>query len=52
MRISVLSESPDLEPRVALSADTAKRFIGLGADVVVASGAGLRSGVLDADYAA
>jgi NAD(P) transhydrogenase subunit alpha len=52
MRIAVVKESSDLEPRVALSADTAKRFIGLGADVVVASGAGLRSGVLDADYAA
>jgi NAD(P) transhydrogenase subunit alpha len=34
-----------------LSSDTAKRFIGLGAEVVVASGAGLRSGILDADYA-
>ncbi|MDF2996848.1 MAG: hypothetical protein K0R27_2485, partial [Xanthobacteraceae bacterium] len=52
MRIAVVKESSDLEPRVALSSDTAKRFIGLGADVVVASGAGLRSGVLDADYAA
>jgi NAD(P) transhydrogenase subunit alpha len=34
-----------------LSSDTAKRFIALGAEVVVASGAGLRSGILDADYA-
>jgi NAD(P) transhydrogenase subunit alpha len=35
-----------------LSSDTAKRFAALGAEVVVASGAGLRSGILDADYAA
>ncbi len=52
MRIAVLSESSGLEPRVALSSDTAKRFVALGAEVVVASGAGLRSGILDADYAA
>jgi NAD(P) transhydrogenase subunit alpha len=52
MRIAVLSESSGLEPRVALSSDTAKRFAALGAEVVVASGAGLRSGILDADYAA
>ncbi|QJP16780.1 Re/Si-specific NAD(P)(+) transhydrogenase subunit alpha [Starkeya sp. ORNL1] len=52
MRIAVVKESSDLEPRVALSSDTAKRFAALGAEVVVASGAGLRSGILDADYAA
>jgi NAD(P) transhydrogenase subunit alpha len=34
-----------------LSSDTAKRFIALGAEVVAASGAGLRSGIVDADYA-
>jgi len=52
MRIAALSESSGLEPRVSLSVETAKRFIGLGAEVVVASGAGVRSGVPDGEYAA
>ncbi|TSJ60669.1 NAD(P)(+) transhydrogenase (Re/Si-specific) subunit alpha, partial [Starkeya sp. 3C] len=45
MRICVLRESSGLEPRVAASADTVRRYIGLGAEVVVASGAGLASGI-------
>src|SRR5690606_2070602 len=32
--------------------DTVKRFVGLGAEVAVEPGAGLRSGIPDADYAA
>ena len=51
MRISTLKE-PAFEPRVAASPDTVKRFVGLGAEVVVAAGAGLASGIVDADYEA
>ncbi|MDF2620946.1 MAG: hypothetical protein K0S00_3605, partial [Xanthobacteraceae bacterium] len=40
MRIAVVKESSVLEPRVAASPDTVKRYVGLGAEVVVASGAG------------
>jgi NAD(P) transhydrogenase subunit alpha len=52
MRIAVVKESSVLEPRVAASPDTVKRYVGLGAEVVVASGAGLASGVGDGDYEA
>ncbi|HSI40409.1 MAG TPA: Re/Si-specific NAD(P)(+) transhydrogenase subunit alpha [Xanthobacteraceae bacterium] len=50
MRISVLAETSAQEARVAATADTVKRFSGLGAEVVVVSGAGVASGILDADY--
>ena len=52
MRIAVLHEDVLVEPRVSGSVETVKRFVGLGAEVVVASGAGLASGVSDADYEA
>lgn len=38
------------EPRVAASAETVKRIVGLGLDVVVEAGAGLSSRIPDADY--
>jgi len=41
--------SPD-EPRVAASAETVKKMIGLGLEVVVEAGAGLLSRIPDADY--
>lgn len=41
--------SPD-EPRVAASAETVKKMIGLGFEVVVEAGAGLLSRIPDADY--
>ena len=40
------------ERRVAASPDTVKRFAALGFDVVVESGAGLASGMLDSDFQA
>ena len=52
MRIAVLGETADFERRVAASPETVKKFIGLGAVVAVESGAGLASGIADADYAA
>jgi len=49
--IATVSE-PDHEPRIALSPDTAKRFVGLGCEVRIESGAGLRSRFSDAAYEA
>jgi H+-translocating NAD(P) transhydrogenase subunit alpha len=52
MRIAVLDESGQGEPRVAASPETVKKYIGLGASVSVQKGAGLGSAVTDADYEA
>jgi NAD(P) transhydrogenase subunit alpha len=52
MRIAVPAESDPSEARVAATPETVKKFIGLGAEVAVQSGAGLKSGFLDADYTA
>ena len=40
------------EPRVAGTPETVKKFKALGAEVAVARGAGVASGILDADYEA
>ncbi len=50
MRIAVPAETAANEARVAATPETVKKFIALGADVVVQSGAGIGSGLLDADY--
>jgi len=50
MRIAVARESSADEPRVAATPDTVKKFKALGAEVVVARGAGIASGISDADY--
>ncbi|MCF6198054.1 MAG: Re/Si-specific NAD(P)(+) transhydrogenase subunit alpha [Hyphomicrobiaceae bacterium] len=47
--IVVPSEGKD-EKRVALSPETAKKFIARGCDVVIEKGAGLRSDMSDADF--
>jgi H+-translocating NAD(P) transhydrogenase subunit alpha len=52
MRLAVPAESSANETRVAATPDTVKRFIGLGATVVVESQAGRASGILDKDYEA
>ncbi|MGU3539023.1 Re/Si-specific NAD(P)(+) transhydrogenase subunit alpha [Methylobacterium sp. A54F] len=52
MRIAVLSEVDAAEPRVAAVPETVKKFMALGADVVVQSGAGLKAGVPDSEYEA
>ncbi len=52
MRIAVLDESGQGEPRVAASPDTVKKYKGLGATIVVQKGAGLQSGIIDAEYEA
>ncbi len=52
MKIAVLKETADGERRVAVSAETVKKFIGLGASVTVESGAGVHASVADSDLAA
>jgi len=52
MRIAVARETDPGEDRVAATPDTVKKIKALGADVAVEPGAGIKSGVLDADYAA
>jgi NAD(P) transhydrogenase subunit alpha len=52
VKIAVLKESAAGERRVAATPETAKRFIGVGAEVAVESGAGLSASIADGDYAA
>ena len=52
MLIAVPAETEADEGRVAATPETVKKFVGLGADVVVEAGAGQKSGVTDADYEA
>jgi NAD(P) transhydrogenase subunit alpha len=51
MKVAVPAELDPAEPRVAATPETVRKIRALGADVAVETGAGLRSGVLDADYA-
>jgi H+-translocating NAD(P) transhydrogenase subunit alpha len=50
MRIAIAREIDADEPRVAATPETIKKMKGLGADVAVEPGAGIRSGILDEDY--
>ena len=52
MLIGVAAETDPAETRVAASPETVGKFIGLGAEVAVERGAGLKAGILDADYQA
>jgi len=52
MRIAVLKELAEGETRVAATPETVKKFIGLGAEVAVESGAGEHASIADADYSA
>jgi H+-translocating NAD(P) transhydrogenase subunit alpha len=52
MRIAVPAETQGAETRVAVTPETVRKFKGLGAEVVVETGAGLASGISDADYEA
>ena len=52
MRIAIAAESDAGEPRVAATPEMVKKFKALGAEVVVARGAGVASGISDADYEA
>jgi NAD(P) transhydrogenase subunit alpha len=52
VKIAVLKETASGEKRVAASAETVRKFIGLGAEVSVESSAGLTASISDADYEA
>ncbi len=52
MKVAVVAESDAGEPRVAATPETVKKIIGLGAEVAVEPGAGIKSGILDADFTA
>ena len=52
MKIAIAKEVDAAEPRVAATPDTVKKFKALGIDVAIEPGAGLQSGLLDADYEA
>ena len=52
MKIAVAGETEGDEIRVAATPDTVKQMVGLGAEVAVEPGAGIKSGILDGDYAA
>jgi len=52
MRVAVARELDPAEPRVGGTPETVKKLKGLGAEVSVARGAGVGSGILDADYEA
>ncbi|MBV8848492.1 MAG: Re/Si-specific NAD(P)(+) transhydrogenase subunit alpha [Methylobacteriaceae bacterium] len=50
MRIAVPTEPDASETRVAATPETVKKYVGLGAEVAVQAGAGMKSGITDADY--
>jgi NAD(P) transhydrogenase subunit alpha len=50
MRVAVLSEDHAIEPRVAASPETVRKLVGLGANVVVQTGAGSAAGFADDRY--
>jgi H+-translocating NAD(P) transhydrogenase subunit alpha len=52
MKIAAAKESSPLESRVAITPDSAKKFIAAGISVAVESGAGLASGIADSAYEA
>jgi proton-translocating NAD(P)+ transhydrogenase subunit alpha len=52
MKIAIPAETETGEPRVAATPESVKKMRALGADVAVERGAGLKSGVRDADYEA
>src|SRR5208337_4093804 len=52
MKVAVAAEIEAGEPRVAATPETIKKIAALGAEVAVEPGAGVKSGILDADYSA
>lgn len=52
MRLAVIKEIDPQESRVAATPETVKKLKGLGADIVIETGAGRASGITDDDYAA
>jgi H+-translocating NAD(P) transhydrogenase subunit alpha len=52
MKVAIPAEVDRAEPRVAATPETVKKIRALGADVSVEAGAGVHSGILDAEYQA
>ena len=52
MKIAIAAETVPLEGRVAATPETVKKMKALGADVAIAPGAGLKSGIPDAEFEA
>ncbi len=52
MKIAVLKEAVPGESRVSATPETVKKFIALGAELAVETGAGVTASIADADYAA
>ena len=52
MRIAVPAETQGAETRVAVTPETVRKFMALGAEITVETGAGRASGISDADYEA
>ena len=52
MLAGVVAETDPAETRVAATPETVKKFVGLGAEVAVERGAGVKAGMVDADYEA
>ena len=52
MKIAIAKEQDAAEPRVAATPDTVKKYKSLGIDVAIEPGAGIKSGLLDADFEA
>ncbi|HXZ16999.1 MAG TPA: Re/Si-specific NAD(P)(+) transhydrogenase subunit alpha, partial [Roseiarcus sp.] len=50
MLIGVAAERDSAETRVAATPETVKKFVGLGAEVAIERGAGVKAGVPDADF--
>jgi NAD(P) transhydrogenase subunit alpha len=52
MKIAICAEAEASEPRVSATPETVKKMKALGAEVLVEPGAGVKAGILDADYEA
>jgi NAD(P) transhydrogenase subunit alpha len=52
MKIAVCAEAEASEPRVSATPETVKKMKALGAEVLVEPSAGVKAGILDADYEA
>jgi NAD(P) transhydrogenase subunit alpha len=52
MKIAICAEAEASEPRVSATPETVKKMKTLGAEVLVEPGAGVKAGILDADYEA
>src|SRR6516225_4556386 len=52
MKVAVIAEADADESRVAATPETVKKMVALGATVTVQAGAGVESGILNADYTA